>query len=91
MKGQKTGGRRKGTPNKATKDVRAAIALLAQNKIGELEEWLDRTAKKNPAMAAKILLETIEYHIPKLSRSELTGKDGKELPREVIFQIHGGK
>lgn len=90
-KGEKRPKQGKRGPNKTTKDVRAAIALLAQNKVGDLEVWLDRTAKKNPGLAAKILLDTIEYHIPKLSRAEVTGKDGKDLPRTVTFVIRAGK
>jgi hypothetical protein len=37
-------GRVKGVPNKTTADVRAAIALVAQNKSADLERWLDQTA-----------------------------------------------
>lgn len=80
----KAGGRVAGTPNKATRDVRQAIALLAENNVSKLEQWLDETAKGDPAnnvkpdpgKAALLLLQAIEYHIPKLARTELTGKDG---------------
>lgn len=88
-------GRVKGVPNKTTADVRAAIALVAQNKSADLERWLDQTAngitetkgtgkrkkvtwlvKPEPGRAAQIYLGAIEYHIPKLSRTELsTGSD----------------
>jgi hypothetical protein len=87
-------GRVKGVPNKATADVRAAIALVAQNKSADLERWLDQTAngvprlgkngrptkdflvRPDPGKAAQIYLGAIEYHIPKLSRTELsTGSD----------------
>lgn len=37
-------GRVKGVPNRTTVDVRAAIALVAQNKSADLERWLDQTA-----------------------------------------------
>lgn len=43
--------------------------------------------KPNPEGAAKVYLAAIEYHIPKLSRTELTGKDGAELiPPQFIIQ-----
>lgn len=78
-KGVRLGGRAKGTPNKATADVRAAIALIAERNIKKLESWLTRVAEDDPAKAADILLRAIEYHIPKLGRLEHTGKDGDDL------------
>lgn len=95
-------GRVKGVPNKATKDVRTAIALVAQNKADDLERWLDQTAegikatgkdgqptddylvKPDPGRAAQILLSTIEFHIPRLARAEITGRDGKAIPVQFI-------
>jgi hypothetical protein len=68
------GGSRKGIPNKLTADVRAAIALIAQRNIGPFEQWLQEI--KDPAKRCDIYLRAIEYHVPKLARTELTGKDG---------------
>jgi hypothetical protein len=78
-KGKKTGGgSRKGVPNKATTDVRAAIALLASRNVSRLEAWLLEI--EDPAKRVDLFLRAIEYHIPKLARTELTGKDGEVLP-----------
>lgn len=38
--------------------------------------------------AAQILFNKME---PDLARTEMTGKDGKDLPTKVVFEIHGGK
>lgn len=38
------GGRRKGTPNKATTDVREAIASLLQRNVGNFSVWLGQVA-----------------------------------------------
>lgn len=74
--GGKKGGRQKGTPNKATADVRAAVALLAQGNIAEVERWLQQGAKSDPLGAVRAFVQLLEYHIPKLSRTELsTGSD----------------
>jgi len=70
---RKGAGRPKGSPNKATKDVREAITLLAENNVHKLEEWIAQVAQKDPAKAADIFLRTIEYHIPKLARTEISG------------------
>jgi hypothetical protein len=77
-------GRPKGSPNKATADVRAAMALLAERNVEKLDGWLRRTAKKDPAKAADLFLRAIEYHIPKLARTELTGKDGETLQVNIL-------
>jgi len=69
-KGKKTGGgSRKGVPNKATTDVRAAIALIAQRNILAVEEWL--RAVEDPAKRVGLFLDMCEYHIPKLQRTDI--------------------
>jgi hypothetical protein len=75
-------GRPKGSPNRATADVRAAIAVFAEGNAHKLQDWLDRIAegsdgnRPDPAKAADLYLRAIEYHIPKLARTEVTGQDG---------------
>lgn len=86
-KGVKTGGRQPGSLNKATKDVRQAVALLAENNVSKLEQWLEETAKgdiangvkPDPGKAALLLLQAMEYHIPKLARTEHVGEGGGEI------------
>lgn len=76
-KGQKGGpGRPKGLENRATKDVRAMIAKVAEQCAPKFIGWLDEAAAKDPAKAADLYLKAIEYHIPKLARTELTGAGG---------------
>ncbi len=82
--GFKTGGRAPGTPNKATTEARQAIALFVDQNAHRLSEWLDAVAngdpendvKPNPAKAFELFQSVVEYHIPKLARTEMTGKDG---------------
>lgn len=71
MKKEKTGGRTKGTPNVATRDVRQAIAVFAEGNIHRLPGWLDAVAEKDPAKAAELFMRLLEYHIPKLARTEV--------------------
>lgn len=66
--------------------------MIAQRNVGRFEDWLDAVAAEDPAEAANIFLRAIEYHIPKLARSEVTGKDGKSLiPESVSISIIAGK
>lgn len=64
-------GRKKGTPNKTTANVREAIAQVLQGAAPKLEKWLTRVARKDPAKALDIVSKLAEYHIPKLAKSEI--------------------
>lgn len=94
------GGRPKGSPNRATKEARAAIAEFVDGNAHRLQDWLDRVANgvprngpdgkqlvnddgdlewvvpPNPAKAFDMFQVVVEYHVPKLARSELVGAGG---------------
>jgi len=96
------GGRAKGSPNKATADARAAIALFVDRNAHRLQGWLDGIAEgiegppekdeegnetktylvdPNPQKAFELFQSVIEYHVPKLARTELAApSDGKGPP-----------
>lgn len=71
-KGNKLGGRAHGTPNKATYQAREAIAKFVDGNAHRLQDWLDRIADENPEKAFNLFQSVIEYHIPKLARSDNT-------------------
>jgi len=83
-KGKKTGGRKAGVGNKTTVDVRNAIALIAQDNAGNFARWLNEVASEDPGKAADLYLKAIEYHIPKLARSEVSGLNGGNLIVEIV-------
>jgi hypothetical protein len=49
-----------------------------------VDKWL---IKPDPRGAFDCLMNVCEYHIPKLARTEMTGKDGKDLIPENITII----
>ena len=77
-------GRPPGKPNKATAEARDAIGLFVDKNAHRLTEWLDAVAegdiendiKANPAKAFELFQSVVEYHVPKLARTELTGAGG---------------
>lgn len=79
--GQKTGGRQAGTPNKITLEARQAIATFVDENAHKLQKWLsdvaegnkDHGIKPNPAKAFELFQSVVEYHIPKLARTEIVG------------------
>ena len=78
-------GRPKGSPNKSTAAVREAIAKMAEMNAPRFSNWLDQVAAKSPEKACDIYLRAIEYHIPKLARTEVTGTDGKPVALQVTW------
>lgn len=72
---RKIGGRNRGTPNRSTATAREAIARVVEENSGRLQQWLDQiAADEGPRAAWACFLDLIEYHVPKLTRSELIAK-----------------
>ena len=78
-------GRPKGSPNKSTAAVREAIAKMAEMNAPRFAMWLDEVAQKSPEKACDIYLRAIEYHIPKLARTEVTGTDGQPVSMQISW------
>jgi hypothetical protein len=82
-------GRPAGTPNKATIEARQAIASFVDGNAHRLSEWLDLVAngdpendiKPNPSKAFELFQSVVEYHVPKLSRSDVKA--------DVTATVHG--
>ena len=90
-KGNRAGGRPKGTPNKATADARTAIAAFVDENSALLQELLVEIRQQDgPAAAFRCITDLIEYHIPKLARTELTGKEGGDIVTRHIVELHEG-
>ena len=87
-KGTKSGGRVRGTPNKATTNAREAIARLVDDNAQRMQGWLDEIAKVQGAQAAwKCLMDVVEYHIPKLQRTEHAGDPNAPVEhRHVVIE-----
>jgi hypothetical protein len=77
-------GRKRGTPNKVTQDVRQAFARLLEANTDNLAEWLKRVAVDDPAKALDVVIRIAEYHIPKLARTEVSATPGSDPVRFII-------
>lgn len=83
------GGSRKGIPNKSTAVAREAIARFVDANVGRMQEWLDQIAedpKHGPKVAFDALAGVIEYHVPKLARTEHTGENGQPVKIAIEWQ-----
>ena len=85
-------GRPKGIPNKLNGSVREMIARMAETTAEDFEFWLKDVAqgissgKPDPARAAELYLKAIEYHIPKLARTEVSGDQDKPVKLVVTWE-----
>lgn len=68
--GKKFGGRKKGTPNKKTKEIKEAFELIVDNNLNNIDEWIKNIADDNPEKAINIILKFAEYVLPKLNKTE---------------------
>lgn len=90
LKGQ-TGnpnGRKAGVPNKSTIEFKEALNNLLNFAAPKMVGWLERVAETEPQKALDMVSKLAEYVHPKLARSEMTGKDGKDLiPQSVTINL----
>jgi hypothetical protein len=77
MKGRKTGGRQKGTPNKATDEARKAAAAIIEDP-DYVKNLLSRARRGKLAPAVECLLYTYRYGKPKETVA-VEGPDGAPL------------
>lgn len=104
----KGAGRPAGSPNKATKQARDAIALFVDGNAHRLTGWLDDVAHgvkvtemtedgpvdkyivpPNPAKAFDMFQSVVEYHIPKLARTEVDASITANVDADIHINVFG--
>ena len=79
-------GRKKGTPNKTTEEIRQAFQMLIESSLPDIQKWLKQVAKDNPEKALQIVEKYSDFILPKLQRTELSGGEDKPLTK-VVFDF----
>jgi len=87
-RGYKTGGRKQGTPNKMTVEIRDIYKKLIEKNLSNIEDWLQVVSKENPEKALNILIKLSEFVIPKLQSTKLSSKiDFNEYSEQEINNL----
>ena len=81
-------GRPKGTPNVATTEIKLAFAKLLEAQGPQINKWMNEIAAEDPAKAMDLLLRISERFVPALSRTELTGAEGKDIFDSIIINFN---
>jgi|SRR5713101_9247385 len=79
--GERRGGRKRGTPNKATAEARALFGAMLEDLAPQVEKRIRKTAEEDPGKAAEITLKLAEFFIPKMQRLTI---DLTNIPIEKI-------
>jgi hypothetical protein len=80
-------GRPKGSRNHVTKVIEEQFGNVLENRLPDLERWINQTAQENPAKAADLLMRLSERFLPLIARTEITGKDGEDLFKDLKFDF----
>jgi hypothetical protein len=54
--------------------------------VGKCQSWLDAVAERDPARALELYVRLLEYHVPKLARTECsTEVQTQPVTHRIIF------
>ena len=67
--------------------MRSAIASFADCNAEKFGKWVEQVAENDPKEAAKLYLQAIEYHIPKLARTEMQALDKNGDPADNALKV----
>ena len=76
---------RKGIANKTTQEIKEAYQILIENNLDNMTTWLKKIGDENPEKAFDILIKMSDFIVPKLSRQELSIKEGLPKPQRKHF------
>jgi hypothetical protein len=69
-----------------TPKIGEGLANLLERNAPNMDRWLNEVAQEDPYKALDLMNKLSEYHIPKLARTEVTGKDGEPQQHVVTWQ-----
>ena len=88
--GKKYGGRKKGTPNKTTAEIREKYKMLISESIDTLKEDIDQLEPKD---RIKAILELSKFVLPTLKATDLKIDESEKNfnPVSIVFKTKWGE
>lgn len=77
--GNKLGGRKPGSLNRSTEQMKLTLARAANKTLDTISEDLERIRQDNPEKAIQLALQLMEYVMPKLSRTEMKAEINQRI------------
>jgi len=81
---QKTGGRAKGTPNVANRDLREVVRALVEDNAEQVRQDL---AALDPKERVSAWLKLAEFLLPKLQRTEATHEIQQAPGKTIVIEL----
>ena len=72
-------GRPAGAINRSTEEMKLTIARATNNVLSTINADLEEIKKKNPEKAMELAFKLLEYVMPKLSRTEMSGEINQKI------------
>jgi len=72
-------GRPVGALNRSTEEMKLTIARATNNVLSTINKDLEEIKKKNPEKAMELAFKLLEYVMPKLSRTEMSGEINQKI------------
>lgn len=72
-KGNKLGGRKPGSLNRSTEEMKLTIARAVNNTLSTIQSDLNEIKKRNPEKAMELALKLMEYTMPKMRSVDING------------------
>lgn len=83
---EKTGGRKKGTPNKATSFLREKVVAIWED---QYDSFLKDLKDLEPKDRCRLMVDLLQYALPKLSSVEYKDKDKPRTLEDELSELSG--
>ena len=92
MKGAKTGGRQKGTPNKMTQEARELFIETLEGQVPNIEKAFADVLKTSPSKYLELFAKYAQYFVPKKTEGDMKHEiSGSFNFNEVIERLKSDK
>ena len=78
-------GKKVGTPNRNSKEIRDAFQFLLETNLHNVNDWFKRISADDPATALKLFLSMAEFSIPKQNRVNLSADADADIKYTISF------